>query len=666
MKKYSFLFLAMMGIFSLTWTGCTDSVDYTPAEAVEGQGVYFPKSLKTSYTLKDVKGQITFDVYRTNTAGSFDAPLTVSVTEGAANLFNIPTVVPFAEGQDSTSMTISFDKLVRGTNYEVSLSFADATVYGNSSIKMNFIYPKAPEYKWQVVSTKAVYIDNLFAMFGASDISFVKDLDKSLTVEKVEGLDIYRFTSPYDNDYFGALFGLSIFPSDFKFPYIILDGEKYKSFKKWYIKATNLGFQMVNGEGPKFDPSWNTFGSVAGNLSTGDGPIPPDSPDFPLGTFDRKTQCFDFGVTYHNLGNHGLAVNKASFKLYLDPSKMEPNFDRDFTWVDVEGSTGEFTSELAGGEKAILTLQQAKEDQTFYRFPQLYSETGNLYFYIKDNVVTLPKKQNTGLDTFGNPIFMEGTPGKSSYNPETKEIALGVTFYLADANGEKKADLVSGVEKFLWGHTELDQLALGKSLDDYVGTWGVNFSNGEKNVTLPVTFTKAGDKTLVISGLSGTEEYDDHFAVKYSASTGLLTMYPAETTPIQGFPVTLAFFDPIEFNILLDEGSDKLIGGFISDSTIKFLNDLENKAHWYQTAYVVNENGKMSFLTGFWNDLEFSAVKNKNSVKPYELAPAFKAIVPLKNDKFKVTLYKGDSKVTSLNGLCNLKVATKNNGILFE
>ena len=322
MKKNSIFFLAMMGLCSLAWTGCTDEVDYTPAEAVQGQGVYFLKSVQTSYTLKDVKGEITLKVGRTATTDSFEAPLTVSVNEGGGNLFKVPATVPFAAGESESSVTITFDNLVRGTNYEVSLSFADATAYGNSAIKLNVIYPKAVEYQWEIVSDKGVFIDNLFSMYGVKDLSFAATLGKSIEVEQAKGYRLFRFRSPYDNDYTNALFGVDLFPADFKYPYIVLDGETYKEHNLWYIKPTALGFQMVDGEGPKFDPEWNTFGSIAGNLSTGDGPIPPTSKDFPLGKYDKKSKCFDFGVTYHKLGGYGFYINKTQFKLYLDTAAL--------------------------------------------------------------------------------------------------------------------------------------------------------------------------------------------------------------------------------------------------------------------------------------------------------------------------------------------------------
>ena len=644
MKKNSILFLAMMGLFSLTWTGCTDEVDYTPAEAVQGQGVYFPKSVQTSYVLEDVKGEITLKVNRTNTSDSFEAPLNFTVNEGGDQLFKVPATVSFASGESESSVTVTFDNLVRGTNYEVSLSFPDATVYGNSAIKLNVIYPKAVEYQWNVVSENAVYIDNLFSMYKVKDFSFAAALGKSIVVEQAKGYRLFRFRSPYDNDYTQALFGEDLFPADFEYPYIVLDGETYKEHNLWYIKPTALGLQMVDGEGPKFDPEWNTFGSIAGNLSTGDGPIPPTSKDFPLGTYDKKSKCFNFGLTYHNLGGYGPFINESEFKLYLDPKLMEPDFLRDFNWNEVEGSTGQLTSEMANGATVFTSVYQAEEDPTFYMIPQLYSEQGNLFFHIKeDGTVVLPKKQKTGLTTYGNPIFMEGTPAKSSFDPKTQILKLGVTFYLSDEKGNKIADLKSGVETFMWGKTEVDLLTPGKSIDDYVGTYEVAaFEYGKgKAGKAPVTIVKIGDESLAVRGLSFTK-VDDTAMLEIDSETGLLVLKSQQVTDcMPGMPMFLSLFnDKTEDVDLFDPTGDTMFGGFSEENVLSFVNHPANKIRWNGSMYLVVQDGEEVMLSGLYNSFDW-AKKAVEQTKELAVSPAYRTFVKNANDsEFKVTLNK--------------------------
>ena len=650
MKKNSFLFLVLMSVLTLSWTGCTDSVDYTPTSPLEGQGVYFPSSTVTSYTVDGVAGSIDLNVYRSNSNGAFQAKLNADFNENGKDVFDVPATVDFPEGEDSTSITITYDGITRGTAYELSLSFEDATPYANSSIKLKVLYPSEVSYEWVVLSDKAVYTDNLFSMFGISDFNFKAELDKPIVVEKAKGYNMIRFRSPYDNDFFNAIMGGSLFPDDYELPYIVLDGEKYKAEGKWFIPKTCLGFS-ISGEGEvQVDPKYQTCGSVAGNLQTKDGPIPPTSKEFPLGTFDQKLQKFDLGTMYHDIVGVGPYPINKSFTLFLDPSLMEPDFDRDFTWNDVEESTGELTSEIAGGEVKLVTLQRAKEDETFYRIPQMYSKSEHLYFNIKDGEVSLPKKQKTGLSTFGNPVFLEGTPGQSSFNPETEVLKLAVTLYLGDENGEKKADLKQGVETFLWGKTALDELELGKDIDDYVGTWGVYTTNGEKEYNFPVTITKTGEKTLSVAGMSGMQNYDDRFELKYEVATGLLKFIPQQTVDIQeGLTSFIALFDKDKSQVNF-KGSDKLIGGLTSSKTLKFLNDSENSRKWTNFAYIYTDGKTISLLSGYWNSLEWFVPAQEQSVSNVALAPAFTAIVPWVEDQFTPSLYKG-GKLTNGNQL---------------
>lgn len=665
MKKNSLLFLAMMGLFSLTWTGCTDEVDYTPAEAVEGQGVYFDKSVETSYTLKDVKGEITLNLGRTNTSGSFDAPLTVSINEGGDKLFKVPSTVPFAAGEASSSIKITFDNLVRGTNYEVSLSLADATAYGHSSVKLNVIYPKEVEYQWEVVSENAVLIDNLFQMYGAKDVSLLQLTEKPMVVEKAKGFNMFRFRSPYTNEYFQALFEMDVFPADYEYPYIVLDGETNKEHGLWYIKSTNLGFQMVDGEGPKFDPEWNTFGSIAGNLQTADGPIPPTSKDFPLGTFDKKSQKFDFGVTYHNLGGYGYFINKASFSLFLDARLMEPDFLRDYTWEPVENSKGQFTSEICDGQVSMLPVYKAKEDETFYCLPQVYSEEGFIFFNIKDGVVTLPKKQKTGLDTYGNPIYMEGTPGKSSFNEETKLLTLGITFYMGDEEGNKIADLKSGSEQFMWGYTEVDLLKKNKAISDYAGNWKVKMFHVEEGLKgeAPVTVSVSGDNTLSVKGLSAAKGLDDTFTLDYNSESGLLSFKSQQTADHPaGLPVFITLYNSVTVDAEFLHGTnDEFIGGFVDDNTLTFYNNPENKVRWDGMSFFAIQDGSPLFVTGLYNSLNWAKATVEKTQAMMSNCTFSKAPAAQSDKEYKFSLNKNFSSDMNFSDNTKAEVSLKTN-----
>ncbi|WP_300910175.1 hypothetical protein [uncultured Bacteroides sp.] len=173
-------------------------------------------------------------------------------------MFTVPSKVSFDDGKVDTVMVLSYQNLVRGTKYAITLSFADGTPYGRSEVTFNVLYPEPMLEEWEVISEEAVLVDNLFSMYGVSDY-YIYDI----TVEKEKTTNKYRFKSPYNQAYANNVLGIT-FPADFEFPYIVLDGETYKNEApdKYYIASTALGFKMTDGAGPSFDAEWNTFGSV--------------------------------------------------------------------------------------------------------------------------------------------------------------------------------------------------------------------------------------------------------------------------------------------------------------------------------------------------------------------------------------------------------------------
>lgn len=289
----------------MTFSACSDD-EWAPGPAVEGEGVYFSAAQSSDITVDEPTGTITLDVYRTNLGGDSQAELTVTLGEGAQGLFDVPTSVNFASCENHTTLTISYQNLERDVQYPLTLTFTDGTPYAISSQTFNILCPLI----WDVVSEDAVLVDNLFAPFGVADLG----LD-GIVVEKHPDQNMYRFQSPYTNDYFDYLFGMTIFEDGFEAPYITLDGESYPG--SYFIPATALGFVMVNGEGPKADAEWPTFGSFAGNTET-----PVGDPGYPIGSYDEENKVFNFGVVFHNIDGVGVYPMEG-FYLYLDKSVLQ-------------------------------------------------------------------------------------------------------------------------------------------------------------------------------------------------------------------------------------------------------------------------------------------------------------------------------------------------------
>lgn len=629
MKRFNIYIAALISIFALTWTACTDEVEYEATPGVSGEGVFFPTSVKSSITLDGTEGSFELDVQRTKSAGAVESELTAEFGEEGVNVFSIPSKVSFADGETTSKLTVNYSNLVRGTAYKVTLTFTDGTPYSNSSLTFNILYPEEVIEEWEVVADKAVLMDYLYEPYGASNLMIT-----DIVVEKEKNSNRYRFISPYDNSYFKALFRIEgLLPDDFVPPHIVLNGETFKEEAPgaFYIAPTCLGFQMVDGVGPKYDTEWNTFGSVAGYLSNASGKIPPTSTEFPLGTYDPQKKMFNFGTVYHQLGGYGYAlIDAGKFTLYLDPALMSPDFDRDYTWNPIPDASGYFSSEVVE-ENWVQAVEQAEEDPTFYRFPSLYAEDVHIYFNYdaEKGTLTLPKAQPTGLTTFGNKVSVDGVPGECGVDPETGKFTFVLSFYLTDKDGNKTAELIRSTETFLWGKGPLDELEKGKRIEDYIGTWKVSATNGKDGGVLNVAITKADETTLLVQGLSLMNDYDDTMALTYIPETGFLQFGFQEVAAIQGYYAFVAPFNIAEQKIGL-EVNETLIGGLTKDGKLRFVNNPESNSVFDAMVYLVSPDGQqLGYMSGYWNNLEWlpgSSASSFRSFNTSSLAPTFNTV----------------------------------------
>ena len=604
-----------------------EAEDYTAAGLLEGEGVYFAPGNTTSYMVEETSGSFSVNVMRSESEEAATIDVTAEYGKDAADVFTVPSSVSFAAGESTSSMTISYANLVPDSTYTVTLSFADSSPYGNI-VSQTYSVRNRVE-KWEVVSENATLIDNLYSGFGVSNLPIT-----GIVVEKEATTKQYRFRSPYDNSYFEYLFGTPLFEEGHEFPYILLDGETYAD-AGYYIAPTALGFVMINGVGPEVNPTWNCFGSVAGNLQTSAGPIEPGDPSYPLGSFDAAKQMFDFGTCYFNIEDEGAPyyLTATGFELWLNPSLMETDYDRDNTWDAVPEASGLFTSELAG-QSWVQAVEVAEEDSTFYRFPNLYmgGEKNHLYFHldIEDNYkVSVPSGQHwTGLTSFGQTVWVEGVNNGSSFDPETGTLTLALNLYLADADGVKAYDLGQFTETFLWGKTSEFAEA---DITDYVGNWLVTFDSSQGGGQSLVSITQEDDVTLKVQGLSLMDpaEFDDTMYLDYDPASGQVSFFfqqMASTVMIEDVPY-MAFVSPFDYttNML---GMEGFIGGLTSNGVLKFTDAPTNEGTYNSMVYLVTPDGSsFSFLTGYWNYLEWEPYTETASTKPmlqFEAPKTFK------------------------------------------
>lgn len=626
MKKIDIILLALLGMMAFTWMSCSDSVDYDPAQVQTGSGLYFSNSESSSVVLENESGSFSVNVYRYIAEGTASESVQTELSENATGIFTVPTTVSFEDGSNVAQLTVNYSGAKRGTTYKLQCTVADdnRSNYGLGTQTFSINFPELETGNWEVVSKDAVLIENIFSMYGVKNLSISK-----VMVEKNKDADQYRFRSPYDNSYFSYVYGEAIFGDDFVPPYIVLDGEKYKKEApgKYFIASMSLGYLMVDGEGPKADNETKNFGSVAGNLSTAEGPIPPTSTSYPLGTYTESNKMFDLGMVYTELGGYGIYPIPSKFLLYLDPKLMAVDYDRDYTWAPLYAADGLFTSEVYEGESFVQGVDYCAEDPTFFRMTNVYSleEKCHLYFRIdENNNVTLPKGQKSGLTTYGNDIYMKATPGKSEFNPETGLLTLGVTFYLADKDGNETAELMTFVEKFTWGQGAYDGLLRNQKLSAYAGEWNVPFANGEETIAMPVsTFPhkfEGGPEVLLVQNLSGlaSEEYDDMIMFEQEPTTGFLMFYFQQSGDFAvsedvAYPTYVSPFYSEKFGIDTS-GEEILLGGLTENGNLTFMSSAHNQSVYDGILYMVNTPEGLGLLSGYWAGLDWSAITKVRSI----------------------------------------------------
>lgn len=600
MKNILIRLQLLASMFLLLLASCSDEMEYVQGELPEGSEVFFAKDVKQSYTLeKGDAASFKLSVYRVNTEEK--EVVTINQTEyseGADAIFDIPESVEFRSGASEAEFRVRYSKIEEGKSYSVKLTLGEGTPYANSSIVLKLSYPKKTVYNWQVVSENACLVENMLVFHGFQNLMII-----DMTVEKAEGHNIYRFRSPYDNEYFAALLGpgyKSFFPENYDYPYIVLDGETYKE-DGWFIPSVELGFKLVANSSPERDDNFKTFGSAAVNLSNNGQQIPSDSDEFPLGTYNRQKKMFDFGVVYEQIAGTGggyQVFGSGAFVLYLDQSLMTLDYDRDFTWEERPELTSLYKSTIFQGSTS-QEIESAKEDPTLFRFPSLYTQGVNIVFYCdtEKGYVSIPKGQFTGLTTnFGNKVFLEATPGVSKYDKEEETLTLGYTFYLADAQGNKTAELISSVETILWGHaTEIDQLVPGAKIEAYLGEWnayGTNLSTNSMD-TATVEITKHPSRDVVILSNASKieiEGYSDEFIANYDKRTGFISINPQDLSSLDAgdgtmYYPTLTFMNSTTGTFTMDK-NESLVGGFTKSGKLKFVNSASNSGTYDGFAYV--------------------------------------------------------------------------------
>lgn len=147
MKNLKIFFLSALVATAGLFTACTEDSDWSAGPLADGPQAYFAADVQTSYTLSAEDTSVTLPVLRVETEGMLDVPVLATVAEGDEGLFNVPSSVAFNDGQNTTTLSVTFDyaELTPGSIYEIALTLDDPTMttpYGYSNLTVSIAVPE--------------------------------------------------------------------------------------------------------------------------------------------------------------------------------------------------------------------------------------------------------------------------------------------------------------------------------------------------------------------------------------------------------------------------------------------------------------------------------------------------------------------------------------------
>ena len=125
-KSFIYTMLLTVGVM-LGITACSSDNNWQPG-SVSGQQVFFSNNLGSSYEISPTENSFSVQVSRYDKSGALNVPLTVTMNEGS--IFNVPTSVSFADGQDVANLVISYNPadIVYGKYDTITVVLNDAAV----------------------------------------------------------------------------------------------------------------------------------------------------------------------------------------------------------------------------------------------------------------------------------------------------------------------------------------------------------------------------------------------------------------------------------------------------------------------------------------------------------------------------------------------------------
>lgn len=238
MKRF-FRIFAAVALVCTTLVACEEKfVEYDPAAMESTAQVYFSKDTATTFDILQAE-QVEIPVMRAVTAGALDVAITATVDEAHQGLFNIPSSVSFADGENAATLVITFDPadLEYGESYPITLQIAadKITDYGKDLINLVLDYPEPLKSLGMGLFTD----DAMGPLFGYSAETFEVEI-----IENTVNPNVLYAKNAYGGQYWIDVFGA---PDSFKdMPDRLLEFD-ITDPNKVQIKKQSLGVDLGYG-----------------------------------------------------------------------------------------------------------------------------------------------------------------------------------------------------------------------------------------------------------------------------------------------------------------------------------------------------------------------------------------------------------------------------------
>lgn len=606
MKLLHKIYLLGLLVSMIGFIGCEEENPIVPDPSPEvpagNQGVYFPSSNISSFELEpSEEKEIELTIARKETSGSAEVPLTVE--ENTDSIFDVPSSVSFADGEEEVTFTVTFPTAAEGKTYALRLAVEGDEYVNPYASELSFVETDVTRIKWEpIVDTPFIYVDGAIgAFFGVDFLPMYVDAERAELGEitKYRFKNAFKIPSSEEPDADGIFDG---------YPYNE-PGDVDES-KDYYtvIEINEAGEVFMEARENGMDWGYGQFiiGSVYPDVSS-------DKESYPPGQLSDDVIVFPANSLYVAMTDY----NGAEKRVASDPTIIYLSKEAfiaanlkidDFNEVEyelIEGAVSEFQSEAydEGWNQEFARAidideeNEASDYKDLYYLPDLYADGYGLAFYYKEGgSVRIPDNQPTGREAFGKKVFVSASGEiPSSVEVSSKGVmvyTLGLTFHFEDGT-----ELGDFEETYFYSEDPVSY-----AIEDFAGNYTLTGPSqfGEDPAEMDIEIAQGGEDSLLITGVDYAEE--------------IVALYDAESSTMSIAPQALADYGQHDMTFLTTD-EDGVSTTALMILGIDMKGNLSLTADSEADGYVLNSESAGGLVDGYYDLVLIRKATRSSGVK---------------------------------------------------